>query len=331
VIKQILVGLDGLPLAEAALPIAVALARAAEARLILLRAVGAGATLTPGDLGGRPVLRYRAADGAVIAGGVAEQAAVSGARSYLARVAAGLTLGGIRTETVVVAGEAADVLVDEARLRQVDLVVLATHGRSGVGRWIYGSVAEAVLTHSQVPVLLVREGGPAFELPPPAVPTPIVVPLDGSSLAEPALPCATDLARALGAELTLVRVVPTGPVGLNDEMGVEEVSPTVDWLDAFDREAYAYLSDLAARLQQAGIRARIRVIDDEPIEGIIRAEVGAALVVMATHGRTGLARTVVGSVALDVLRQGTLPVVLVRPAPAAPAEGVTSGAAQSAS
>jgi nucleotide-binding universal stress UspA family protein len=73
------------------------------------------------------------------------------------------------------------------------------------------------------------------------------------------------------------------------------------------------------------------VIDDEPIEGIIRAEVGAALVVMATHGRTGLARTVVGSVALDVLRQGTLPVVLVRPAPAAPAEGVTSGAAQSAS
>src|SRR6478609_1242959 len=125
---QILVPLDGSPVAEAALPCAEALARLAPSTLYLVRAA------PPED--------------------------EALATAYLARIAADVRARGLVAEPVVAPGRPADVVVQQAAERAVDLIVMTTHGRSGPGRWVLGSVADAVLHRTARPMLLVRSGQP---------------------------------------------------------------------------------------------------------------------------------------------------------------------------
>jgi len=138
---------------------------------------------------------------------VPPRAAFHEAAAYLNTIGVQLNRRGLACQAVVSTGDAADVLLDEAKRLDADLIVLGTHGRSVLGRWMHGSVAETVLARSSVPVLLVRPGRPGGDsLPVPPV-TSILVPLDGSPAAEAALPWATELAWLLSAEPHLVRIV----------------------------------------------------------------------------------------------------------------------------
>jgi nucleotide-binding universal stress UspA family protein len=157
---------------------------------------------------------------------------------------------------------------------------MATHGRTGPGRWVLGSVAEAVVASSMVPVLVQRGWQPLFGEPLLNDMPKIIVPLDGSEFAETALEPAANLAEQLGATLILVRV---------------EDSP------AAVRDALDYLPPAQARVAEHHPRLSIAtdVCVGEPAEGIEQAvaRLEAALVVMATHGRGGAMRAILGSVA----------------------------------
>jgi nucleotide-binding universal stress UspA family protein len=278
-LKKILVPLDGSALAERALTYATALADQTGARLVLLRAA-ISHTLPGVDSRER------------------QHGAVQEAEVYLQDVAKRLGQRGYTCETVARYGHPAESLIESARTRSVDLIVMATHGRTGPGRWVLGSVAEAVVRASSVPVLVQRAWQPVFGEPFLDVKPKLVVPLDGSAFAESALEPAAKLAQALDAKLILVRV---------------EDDP------AAMQAALGYLPQVAARLgalwPSLAMDTDIRI--GEPAHGIAEAVVRheAALVVMATHGRGGALRTILGSVAGKLFQEAEVPVVLIRPVP----------------
>jgi nucleotide-binding universal stress UspA family protein len=284
----ILVPLDGSPLAEHALPYAERLARATSARLILCRALSA-TKLQPEQI----------------------VAAVGDARAYVQGVADQLAGRGSIVETTIPWGEPGDEILEQVRSARADLVVMATHGRSGLGRWLYGSVADEVLRRASVPIFLVPPGSdePWSDHHAPR----ILVPLDGSQLGEAALEPARAWATQLGSEIVLVRVIPFPPYSsFGDSSGyVVALDPESDLA-----AAQAYLSEVAERLRSTVKQVRVRAELGEPSVAIARiaADEKANLIVMATHGRSGLARLVLGSIATGTLRRAHVPLLLVRPA-----------------
>lgn len=289
-LKRILVPLDGSPLSERALPYAQALARTTQARIILLRAVEAHAFT------GRGRAKARIA-------------AMTEAETYLDGVANPLRERGLTVDIAVPFGGAADAIGDEVAYREADLVVMATHGRGGLGRFVYGSVAARVLHEAEAPVLLVRaweeRPGGSFATAPR-----IVVPLDGSRFAEAALPVAREMATALGGHLTVMQAITPPDAVVTAEMKYAEFDPTVELA-----AARAYLERIAAEEQAAGHTTQVIAeagLPAELVPEVARAS-RAALVVMATHGRSGLGRLIMGSVADAILRQGNTPLLLVRP------------------
>ena len=278
-LKKILVPLDGSALAEPALTYATALASETGAELVLLRAAIAH-TMVGADPRERQL------------------GAIHEAEEYLEQLAVRVRAHGCACETVVRFGHAVDCIVESARTRQVDLIVMATHGRTGPGRWVLGSVAESVVAASPVPVLVQRAWQPQFGAAVFSDSPKLIVPLDGSLLAETALQPAATLAEDLGGRLVLLKVE-------DDAFAIVQ--------------ATAYLAQAQARL--AAIRPALSIETDvrvgEPAQGIDQAVVHheAVLVVMATHGRSGLRRAVLGSIAGKVVQHGVVPVVLFRPAP----------------
>jgi len=286
----ILVPLDGSEFSERALPMATSLAQAMEAKVIWMRA--ASASVFPG-----------------VDPTDAQCEAIEDAESYLAAVATGLSEQGLTVEVAAPFGDAAESIVLEAGMRTADLVVMCTHGRSGVGRWIYGSVAEQVLAHSPAPVLLVRPTGEMVTLTPEQAP--LLVSLDGSAFAEAALPHAVALARAFGGRILLVRALEQ-PV-ISYEYAVTGI--LYESMEEQRRQAESYLLGVAQRLRSDGLNVETLVWQGWPADVIVHRGLasGVRLIVMATHGRTGIARLVLGSVALEVVRHSQLPVLLVRP------------------
>lgn len=295
-LTRLLVPLDGSELAERALAYATALSIPTAAHLVLVRAVVVH-TL-PGVDGREP-----------------EVHALAEAQQYLTTMADELRARGFAVETATPYGpHPAEWIVTEARLRQCDLIVMTTHGRTGPGRWVFGSVAEAVVAHSPVPVLLDRAWHPAQrELLLTEQPR-LLVPLDGSAFAESALELAGQLAQDLGAELVIVRVDARPMDVLTAEMVVAETAERedepsldeIDYLRGVERRA-------ASKWPRVPVHTQLR--SGPPAEAIATAATacGAALVVMATHGRTGVQRALVGSIAGRVLERDTAPLVVISP------------------
>ncbi|MGE5618733.1 MAG: universal stress protein [Sphingomonadaceae bacterium] len=146
----------------------------------------------------------------------------------------------------------------------------------------------------------------------------ILVPLDGSPLAEAALPHATAVARRFNASLILLQVVPTLPTATTVDTvagaGAEAVI-ALEAIEATERAAVEYLEEVARRPELAGLHVEVEVVRGRPAREIVRrARDGKAdLIVMSTHGRSGLGRLVFGSVADEVLRDAGVPILLIRP------------------
>jgi nucleotide-binding universal stress UspA family protein len=150
-LRRILVPLDGSNLAEEALSLATSLARAQNAKLILVRALEPPA-MVPAD----PSMRDLTTPMATQLGAVEMQAA----EFYMQDIAHELQRRNMVEQTVVILGDAAEVILDAAEINDVDLITMCTHGRSGVSRWVYGSVAEKVLHSAPCPLLLLRAQKP---------------------------------------------------------------------------------------------------------------------------------------------------------------------------
>jgi nucleotide-binding universal stress UspA family protein len=291
---RILVPLDGSELAESALPYAEALARSGGGQLVLARA--AIARTFPG-----------------VDATEAEIRVVEEAEAYLAGKAERLRRDGFTVETGVPYGDAVEETLTEIRLRKADVVVMATHGRSGLGRWVYGSVAEGVLASSPVPVLLVRAWH-AGSVWPMDKRLRLLVPLDASLFAQDALPVADELARALGSQAVLLQAIPSPDLASGD--GVQWTGADLQSYEAARLEAEENLRQAAARLTlpPEDITREVRVGDAAEAIAAGCREHGVGLVVMASHRRTGLSRLLLGSVADAVLRRGEVPLLLIRSA-----------------
>ncbi len=306
--RKVLVPLDGSPFAERALSFAEALAKRGGGQVLLVNA--ASATVLPG-----------------IESSSAQVKAVQEGKSYLADVAGRLKEQGIEVETAVPYGSPSDAIVTEIEVRNADLVLMATHGRSGLGRWVYGSVAEAVLHSSPVPVMLVQswQGEAPWRdfLSHPR----LLVPLDGSVFGEAAVGPAANLAREIGGELILMQAISLAESVVRTEGGgiLAPAVPIGEKLGEYEENARAYLHGVAQRVNaEFGVEARLEIGFGEPTETIasVAQQLQATLVVMSTHGRTGMARAVFGSVAAGVLRTAIAPLLLVRPT------GITAAAQQ---
>jgi nucleotide-binding universal stress UspA family protein len=316
--RTILVPLDGSTLSESALPYAEDLARGAGARLLLVRAVrqvgfaqAAGQTFSSGlqqAVRGAQAGRYTGDERP-------EEApdALIQVEDYLRRVATALAERGVHTDILPSDQDAATAILDGVSARDVDLVAMATHGRSGLGRWVYGSVAERVLAHCPVPLLLVRAWTRPRALVPPGGPARVLVPLDGSDFAQAALPVAIRLAQQLGGDVLLAQVVSVPREGL-----LEDAAAAHEREAAGITQAEYSLRQLADRLalEHPGVAFRVTArVDEHPPDGIAAAAAleQATVMVMSTHGRTGLGRALLGSVAGGLVRQEEMPLVLVRP------------------
>jgi nucleotide-binding universal stress UspA family protein len=301
--RAILVPLDGSAFSEQALPVAEKLACGADVVLHIVR-IHVRPTHAPLSLEGMPVTDP-------------DQDAQQweAERAYVMRVAARLSGSGHYTRTAVLHGPVSEILDIYARLNLVDLIVMSTHGRSGLARAWMGSVADALVRSSRIPVLLVRpvkDGAPAA--PSPGTPR-ILIALDGSRLAEEVMEPALELGRALDADFTLVRVV--NPLGLAGDLSAVLPPAMVKAVAAqHEAEASSYLTEIAWWLRDRGLRVETRVLMSEsPADAILTDAVRhrADFLAMATHGRSGLPRLLMGSVAGRVLSGSKVPLLLCRP------------------
>lgn len=308
--RQILVPLDGSQRAETILPQAAALARAT-ARAIRLLLV-------------EPMVAQELLPALIGAVSTPISAHPNWPRSYLAGVAARLTTGGIAAQAeVLTGGDIGATILERAGAPEVDLIAMATHGRTGLERWIMGSVAERVLHDAPKPLLMLRSHAERTATPPDTDVSyrTILVALDGSLFAAQALSAARTLAEATGATLVLLAVAPTvDDIGLADG-GIEPLWMLAE-CEGHKACLQRSLDEAGGELRAAGLPVRIEVLTGAPVETILRvcAREAADVLVMATHGRGGLRRLLLGSVASGVLRHADLPVLLIRPQTAHPRE-----------
>lgn len=298
--SQIMVPLDGSSLAERALPCARMLARGLGAELALFRAIA-----LPPDF--EEILRVVDLEPERPLAQLAAEA-----DDYLCRVGSRLEQDGLCVQKVVQLGRAAEAIVDYAEKVGIQLIVMATHGYGGVSRWMHGSVAERVLQSASVPVLIVCSAeGERFASHEPLACRRILVTLDGSPVAEQALLPATAIARALAAEMVLLRV----PIAqVSGSLTGEWYVPLEGTFDTANHIAEAYLERVAERLRTDGVKVSTAIRMGAVANVIVEyAEANHIdLIAMCTHGRTGMARWALGSVADRVLRARCLPLLLVR-------------------
>lgn len=231
---------------------------------------------------------------------------IDGMEAYLKAQQAKLVQAGYQVTTQVVEGDAADVLLTMAQNEDVDLIAMSSHGRSGFVRWALGSVAERVLHGTQIPVFLVRES----TTPRQGKLQTILLPLDGSPVAEQAVAEAQALALANNAHVLLTQVIQKLDDRSQALLFTSEASAKATFA-GWRTAAETYLATIAKRLTAAGVANDTRVVVDDPDRAICAMSQHADLIVMGTHGRTGLRRWVYGSVANKVLRGASCPLLLV--------------------
>jgi len=215
------------------------------------------------------------------------------------------------TECRVIRGKPAETILETTSKDRDTLIAMATHGRSGAKRWLLGSVAEKVLRGTTNPLFLVRAA--AAKASPQRILNSIVVPLDGSLLAEQILPTVSKWARALDVEVTLIRAF---EFPASAYYSSEAYLPDYDaFREEARRDAAGYLKEKEDFLVAEGVRTvSTRTIEGPAADEIIGYAQTAprAVIAMSTHGRSGVRRWILGSVTEKVVRHGDDPVLVLR-------------------
>jgi nucleotide-binding universal stress UspA family protein len=271
-LERILVPLDGSSLAESVLTQVRQLLLHKDSEVLLIRVVPHPPS-TEADIM-QPLEKMRAA-----------------ASEYLRAIEEGLSSQGARVRRRVAEGFPAAAILDAAAKENATLIAMSTHGRTGLSRWVFGSVTEKVLRGSPVPVLAV----PSFTTEGRELPFKrIVVPIAAADRSLEALPAVLELAPLFAAQVFLVHAC--------EGEGCSVEVPQM-------RKAYD-------RLHQAGIPAEPLMKQGDPAAQILEAsrDAGADLIAMTTHGHSGLSRWVLGSITEKVLRASRVPILVVRTA-----------------
>ena len=301
-LKRILVPLDGSSLAEEAIGMAASIARASKAQIDVLM------VHEPILTGFRDDFTWTEKQI------VAEQ-------KYLLQIAGELSLGaGVSAQETLLRGQPAELIVTRAADCGADLIVMTSHGRTGWSRAWLGSVADAVVRQSNIPVLMIRPAEQRHDRR--ALTRPvrkILVPLDGSSAASEILGVASDLALSWKAGADLLRIVTPVPL-ITEDLGLPWVYlanvTDSEATEAVVREATAELERDAESLRRAGVSVgKQRVVVSSSIAQAIidnSRALESDVIAMSTHGR-GASRLLMCSVADKVRRATEIPVLLHRP------------------
>jgi nucleotide-binding universal stress UspA family protein len=298
--EKVLVALDGSHRSEAILRPLLPIARAFGSSLTLLHVVEEVVHAEEGEV--RAAARRHMEDVASLA------------RAYLEEVAAGLRSQGLAVSTEVDFGRPHHTIVSRAREGGYSLLAMATRGRGMVAGPVLGSTVARVLPESPVPVLTVRPVRRQRLWSAPSRIAKVVVPLDGSALAETALGPAQELASRLRVPLSLVQVLPvsvTVPLGTGTAVLWDSGSPYQRQLDVL---VTGYLAGIGSRLMERGLQVEWDVLGGPVVDAIIdwARRDGPSLIVMATRGRSGLAR-LLGTITEGVVRRSRLPVLVIPP------------------
>jgi nucleotide-binding universal stress UspA family protein len=299
--ERILIPLDGSPQAELILSQIARILRREDSEILLLRVVD-----VPADIGHVSLANIRKQE--------REEA-----QRYIHDVTRRFEGTGAKVHGRIAEGAPADVILDTARTEGATLIAMSTHGRSGLARWALGSVAEKVARASDVPLLLVRSfrrtsKGDLEPVVPEEVPfRRILVPVDGSTTSMAAIEPAKKFAQLYGSKLLVLHVetpfVPPSPVLPGMDVVLQRMVPpaTPSGQDDVTKRA-------ATRFEQAGLQATRLTTVGEPASEILDLSANREmdLVALGTHGRSGVARWALGSVAERVLRSGEIPILLVR-------------------
>jgi nucleotide-binding universal stress UspA family protein len=295
-LTNIIFPMDGSNLAEKAFPYALTLAAEFKSELLLFR--------------------------------VAEEGETAEAKEYLERfqnILNGMentTHAGFKVLVLTATGNAGDEILQAAENFRSSLIIMSTHGRSGLSRVFNGSVAEYVLSRSSIPVMLIHpqdnDGQDLSEFfktfDSKFLHKPIVVPLDGTKLAELALTPALELAQAGNVPLRLLQVLPGeedvkfGPY----PSATAPLQPMMD-MTTLKEEALDYLLQVETDMIPDHHHIETHVIVGNPVQEIVKhaKTTDSGLIVMASHARTGIGKTMLGSVAGQVMKESGLPVVIV--------------------
>lgn len=295
----ILVPLDGSTTAEQALPYARWLAESFRISIELVAVVDTEAFTAAASID-------RAHSATIV-----QEKELRRAKNYLDSISR--RLPGLTVKSFVKRGYAAEIIVEEAEKDKNILITIATHGRSGLKRWLLGSTAEKVVRAARNPVFLVRANEKAENRNAVGFKT-IIVALDGSEVAESILPSVVDLAKALNPHVLLIRSfsVPAS-LYVGDE-GYYAIDVEQD-RKQFEAEACAYLKKKQDELTGFGIGNVATICP----EGYAADEIIAlsertpgAMIAMCTHGRSGISRWAMGSVTETVIRHAQVPVLIRR-------------------
>ncbi|GCE06522.1 universal stress protein [Dictyobacter aurantiacus] len=312
--NKILVPLDGSPLAEEALPLAAQIVRSSKAELRLLRVVPPSSCV--------PIYPVTLTD-------ITEpmrEAAFTSARSYMEQAVARAHIDMLNVQTDVLIGGAASTIVDYALQQGVDLIVMRSHGETGLTRWIMGSTAQQLVRHSPVPVLVVNR---PHNQPLSFQHTPrILVALDGSSMAEEAITPAALLSAALAQSnhgaLHLTRIIQRLlPYGRQTKEQMERINKE------YQIEAEDYLKVIKQRIEtgplmslQLKITTSVvayvdiedvtrRILEESACIGDVPGFTGCDIIAMTTHGRHGFQHLLLGSFTEEVLDAAQRPLLVV--------------------
>ncbi len=237
---------------------------------------------------------------------------------YLEKAGAALKRSGVTISCEAHEGNAADQIINLAEVDANTMIAMVTHGRSGLGRWVMGSVTDKVIHGASNPLLIVHAQDEANSIPDAKLET-LVVPLDGSALADRVLPHVIALATTLNLKVILVRVT----ASVDDYYRYVDISSAAvmntDRFDEYAREAEAqaasYLSKVKESLTQKGVSS----VEEQLISGntsnslldLVQATPNS-MVAITTHGRSGVERWVMGSVTDRLVRHSGSPVLVIR-------------------
>lgn len=296
--QNILVPLDGSKLSEAALQPAAVLASRLHSHVTLLHVIEQDA---PAEIH----KEHHLTD-------------ADEARAYLQQVAERAFPREVEVETHVHTAPVSDVansIVDHATSEfEPDLIVTCTHGRGGMRDMLFGSIAQQVVAQGQTPLLLIKPQVTGFRL------QTILAPLDPDSIHDDGLPLTERLAKAFGAELVLLSVVPTFSTLQGEEAAASSLMPgtTQAMLDIREETARTHLQEHVESLERQGIRASAEVARGDPGPTIARAadESNCDMVVLSTHGKAGVGAFWARSVAPQVAQRTKTPLLLIPLPPA---------------
>jgi nucleotide-binding universal stress UspA family protein len=326
--KRILVPLDGSEVAEGILPYVSQFARGMGASLVLHTVIDPESIVAPeGNTlrEERMVAAHMVDNPTMYERGIPtvteatrrsqiEIDVLEGIKADLDIVAMGIAADGIEVSVMVTLGSPVEEIIRIAEEKECDLIAMATRGRNAIERGILGSVTDKIIHSSRLPTLTItpekaekyRKGEVAISR--------IVVPLDGSELAETALPIVVEIARAMELDVVLARAVRGEEFYLSYAYGYGPAG-FPDLNKELHREAKEYLEEIAVDVRSRGANVSTRLLDDPAAGAIIdhARKSPTDLIALTTHGRTGLSRWILGSVAEALVRASGDPVLVIPP------------------